>query len=119
MRGASKTFWLHGGALLPALAASLSWFCCLPLALGFLGAGAAAFGARVAPLRPYLLGLTGLLLALAFYQAYKPVACTPGTTCEVPLGRKWQRRLLWVIALLALALATVPYWASWVIYWLL
>jgi hypothetical protein len=114
-----KNFWLNAGALLPAAGVSLSWFCCLPL--GFLGAGAAAFGFALAPWRPYLLGVAAVFLSLAFYQAYKPAPkenCESGSACAAP-ERRWQRLVVWIVTLLTLALATTPYWASWVLYWLL
>jgi len=49
-----KVYGLSLGAILPALGFSLTWFCCLPLAFGTLGAGIAAFGTSLASLRPYL-----------------------------------------------------------------
>ncbi|MCI0388014.1 MAG: hypothetical protein MOB07_04505 [Acidobacteria bacterium] len=73
MKGSNrKAYGLSLAAMLPALGVSLSWFCCLPLAAGILGAGFAAVGASLGPLPLYLTGAAVALLGLAFYQAYKP-----------------------------------------------
>jgi MerR family transcriptional regulator, mercuric resistance operon regulatory protein len=84
-----ETYGLSLAAILPALGASLTWFCCLPLAVGTLGAGFAAAGASLAPLRPYLTVVSIALLGLAFYQAYKPrmAECAPGKSCEIGASR--------------------------------
>lgn len=122
MAAAGKTFWWNTGAVAPALAAALSWFCCLPLGLGLVGTGAAALGARFAPWRPYLLGASAVFLALAFYQAYRPLppeeACSAAGSCA-PSNRRRQLILVWLIAIVTGALATAPYWADRVIYWFL
>jgi len=115
-----KSFWLNAGALLPAAGVSLSWFCCLPL--GLFGVGAAAFGFALAPWRPWLLGVAGVFLTLAFYQAYRPVPmeqCESGAGCAAPVNRRRQRLVVWLVALITVALATTSYWADWVLYWLL
>jgi len=115
-----KRFWLNAGALLPAAGVSLSWFCCLPL--GLLGVGAAAFGFALAPWRPYLLGVAAVFLSLAFYQAYQPApkeTCGSGSECAAPAHRRRRRIVVWIVALVTVALATTSYWANWVLYWLL
>ncbi|HKZ52639.1 MAG TPA: mercuric transporter MerT family protein [Candidatus Acidoferrales bacterium] len=115
-----KSHWTSVGALLPAGAAFLTASCCLPLGLGVLGLSSATLS-QLIPLRPYLLGLTVALLAVAFYQTYKPVVtgeeCAPGTACPTPVSHRWQRIFLWAIAAVSLVLATLPYWISWLIYW--
>ncbi|MCI0419897.1 MAG: hypothetical protein L0312_11850, partial [Acidobacteria bacterium] len=87
-----KAYGLSLAAILPALGVSLTWFCCLPLAAGALGAGFAAVGASLGPLRPYLTGVAVALLGLAFYQAYKPQSaeCAPGKRCGIEAGRTRQ-----------------------------
>lgn len=114
-----KAYGLSLAAILPALGVSLSWFCCLPIAVGALGAGFAAAGASLAPLRPYLTVAAVALLGLAFYQAYKPrkAECAPGKSCDIGTGRTRQRALLWIITVIALVLLTTGDWSSWIIYW--
>ena len=114
-----KSAWLNAGAVLPALGVSLSWACCLPIGAALLGAGSAAFAATLAPLRPYFWGFTILFLAVAFYRAYRPArgACSPEESCALARNRRRQRIILWIITLVAAALVTTPYWASWIIYW--
>jgi mercuric ion transport protein len=114
-----KAYRLSWAAILPALGVSLTWFCCLPIAVGTLGAGLAAAGASLAPLRPYLTAAAVASLGLAFYQAYKPrkADCAPGKSCGTGAGRTRQRALLWIIAALTLILLTTGDWSSWVIYW--
>lgn len=101
------------GALLPAAGVFASWLCCLlPVSLGVAGAGASAFGARIEPLRPYFVGITFVLLGLAFFQAYRPVreSCADGRVCARPGGRRVQRIALWVFTFIALLLMGAPYW---------
>ncbi|HXE74871.1 MAG TPA: mercuric transporter MerT family protein [Candidatus Xenobia bacterium] len=107
--------------MLPAAAALVTASCCLALGLGLLGLSSATLTFLI-PWRPYFLALTVILLGWAFYQAYRPLpapqACEPGGTCTHPMGRRWQRIFLWIIGVVSLGLATVPYWLSWVLYWL-
>ena len=106
-------FW---GSLLTGLLASA---CCIgPLLLGAVGLGslgfAAALAPALAPLRPWLLGLTAALLATGFYHAYRPQraeACAADGACARPASRRGTRVLWWVVAALALGLATFPNWS--------
>ena len=108
------------GALTSAGTVAASIFCCLPFATGIIGAGVAAFGARFAPLQPYLATISIALLGYAFYQAYRPdaVVCV-GENCEVPGARGYRRLALWLVAVSVALLLTAPWWANWVIYWTL
>ena len=103
METVDNKLWFGLGTVLVALGASLC--CILPVAVAVLGFGSAALGATLEPLRPYLMGLTILLLAVAFFQAYKPKQeeCAPGESCAVPANRQRQRIAVWIIAVLALA----------------
>ncbi len=114
METTGKSVWLNIGTVLAALGASLC--CIVPVAVALLGVGSAALGAKLEPLRPYFVGLTVLLLAVAFYQAYKPkqVECAPGESCAVPASQKRHRIALWIIAVAALALVTFPYYVNWI-----
>jgi len=110
METTNKNAWLGVGTVFAAIGASLC--CILPVAVAFLGVGSAALGAQLEPLRPYFLVLTALLLALAFYQAYKPQKCAPGEVCAVPKSRRRHRIMLWIVAVLAVALMAFPYYVS-------
>jgi hypothetical protein len=107
------------GAGLSAFGAALSWFCCLPLALGVFGLGSAAVGAALTPLRPWFSGVALLLLAGAFYYRYRKPACRPGEACEVASNHLPRTFLLWTIGAVTLAMPTVDAWLSSVIYWFL
>lgn len=94
------------------LAAFLASLCCLgPLLLG--GAGlSAVLVATFAPLRPYFLAVSGILLAGGFYFVYrKPkagVACA-GDTCAPESGtRRIAKPLFWLATLAVAALAFFP-----------
>ena len=97
------------GSTLAALLASL---CCSgPLVLGGAGLGAVLV-ATFAPLRPYFLAVSGVLLVGGFYLVYrKPKlaeACA-GETCAPESGtRRMAKPLLWVAALAVAALGFFP-----------
>ena len=95
------------GSTLAALLASL---CCLgPLVLGGAGLGLVA---TFAPLRPYFLAVSGVLLAGGFYLVYrKPKtaeACAGETCAPESRTRRMAKPLLWVAALAVAALAFFP-----------
>ena len=115
MEATNKKVWLGVGTVLAAVGASLC--CILPVAVVVLGVGSAALGAKLEPFRPYLLGLTVVLLGTAFYQVYKPnrEECAPGQSCAVSVGQRWQRIIVWVVAILALAVAAFPYYVNWIL----
>ena len=111
----TRSVWLSLGALGTALGVFSSWLCCLfPLALGSLGVGASALGARLEPFRPYLLVLTAVFLGAGFYQVYRrpPQSCADDKICARPRGRRIQRIVLWIITVLAAILVSAPYWAG-------
>ncbi len=94
------------------LAAFLASLCCLgPLLLGGAGLGAALV-ATFAPLRPYFLGVSAILLAGGFYFVYrKPKAAEAcaGETCAPQSGtRRVAKPLLWLATLAVAALAFFP-----------
>ncbi|MFN3695162.1 MAG: mercuric transporter MerT family protein, partial [Ignavibacterium sp.] len=62
---------LSSGGIITALLASL---CCITPVLAVLGglSGIATTFSFLEPLRPYLIGLTVIVLGYAFYKAYKP-----------------------------------------------
>lgn len=120
MDAATKTTLSYAGALTSAGSVAAMIFCCLPFATGIIGAGVAAFGARFAPLQPYLIGLSLASLGYAFYQAYRPGAVTcDGDRCDVPSSRRYRRVTVWVMAVVVVLLLTASWWADSVIYWTL
>ncbi len=101
------------GAIIAAVTASLC--CILPLiaaVIGFTGFAASRFFEHW---RPYLLAVTFGLLAVGFYLAYRRPrqACEVGSVCErTPIGR-WNRAVLWLVAVFVVVLAAFPYYAGW------
>ena len=94
------------------VAAFLASLCCLgPLLLGGLGLGTVLV-ATFAPLRPYFLALSAILLAVGFYFVYrkpKSVQACEGETCapRAP-GKRAAKAMLWLAAAAVLALALFP-----------
>ncbi len=100
-----------GGAVLAALAASS---CCIgPLVLAALGIGGAGAFAVLGAYRPYILGITTVLLAGGFYLTYrKPRVAADGDACgcEKPspkAGRAAQVGL-WIATALVVLFAAAP-----------
>jgi mercuric ion transport protein len=108
------------GALTSAGAVAATIFCCLPFALGLVGAGIAAFGAQFAPFRTYFIGLSLAGLGYAFYQTYRPARtqCEDGR-CETSSTIRRRRLALLGITFIVLLLLTSAWWANWIIYWTL
>ncbi len=89
--------------------AGLASICCIgPLVLAGLGLAAA-----LSNYRPLFLGLTGVILGLAFYFVYRkrPVACADGS-CELRSGGRGVKAGLWLVTAIAAAMALFPYWYS-------
>ena len=106
-RGVSAAIAAVGAAFLAAL-------CCggpfLLIAFG-VGAGLAS---RFAPLGPVFTFLAVALLAFGFdvvYRERSAVACAPGDACALPRGRRRDRVLVWVAAVVALVFLTSPRWS--------
>lgn len=99
------------GSTLAALLASL---CCLgPLLLGGAGLGALLV-ATFAPLRPYFLTFSLILLAGGFYLVYRKPKATEvcaGETCAPGSGtRPMAKLLLWIATLAVAVLAFFPFY---------
>lgn len=78
------------------------------------GLGFLAAGAKLEPWRPYLLGVTGLLLGAGSFLAYRDhkKACAPGSLCATkPMGR-WNVLALGTLAALVAGLAAFPYYSG-------
>jgi len=102
------------GVIIAAIAASV---CCVgPLLLLGLGIGGAWVGNLTAlePFRPYLMTLTLLVLAYAFYKIYKPKAevCVPGSYCANPKSDKINKITLWISTVFVIGLLATPNIAS-------
>ena len=106
-----------GAGLLAAIAASL---CCITPVLAVLGGlgGIASTFSFLEPLRPYLIGLTVLVLGFAFYKAYKPqkkedmeCACEDekSTTNKNFLNSK---AFLWVVTGVSILMFTFPSYSN-------
>ena len=99
--------------MLAAFAASL---CCVgPLLFVVLGLGAFGAASMFESLRPWLLGVTAVFLALGFYRAYfkREQACAPGEACATKPGNaagRAGRAGLWLAMLLVAAFALSPYY---------
>ncbi|MGV3629891.1 MAG: mercuric transport protein MerTP [Bacteroidota bacterium] len=94
------------------LAFTSSLCCILPILtiLGGVGGLASSFS-WVEPLRPYLIGATGLILGFAFYRAYKPqkqdeCGCTPEKKKFMET-----KKFLWGITILSALLISFPYYS--------
>jgi mercuric ion transport protein len=101
-----------GASLIAGIAASLC--CILPIVFAVAGAGIVGASAFFAAWRPYLLGITFLLLAVGFYFAYrKPKeACEPGSACAVPSVNRKGRIGLWIATGFVILFAAFPYYSG-------
>ncbi len=93
--------------------------CCLgPVVFSLAGAGAlGAASVRLEPLRPFMLVLTGVLLAGAFYNVYRRpagIACDSNGACPPDRNRR-AKQLLWVATVIVILLAAFPYYVGWFI----
>ncbi|MEW9573645.1 hypothetical protein ABQJ54_17975 [Rhodanobacter sp. Si-c] len=97
------------------MAAALGTCCGAPWAVGLLGVSGAVALARLAPLQPFLLAGSIILLAAVFWLAYRrPKACADDS-CNVA-NRRGLRWIAWIAAVLVAALAVValvPAIAAW------
>lgn len=97
------------GAMIAAIAAVSGVLCCLgPVVIAVLGAGGALAAARMAPYRPYFLGIAVTLLALAIARALvlrrRATSCD---ACSSPPG-PWTWVLLGGAALVTLGSIILP-----------
>src|SRR5437867_12138707 len=83
--------WSEVGALTTAGTVAATILCCLPFATGIIGASVAAVGARFVPFQPYLIGVSVVLLAYSFYQAYRRDATCSADGCGLPTSAHRRR----------------------------
>jgi len=101
------------GSVVAAIAASI---CCIgPLVAVVLGVGSLAAASGLQRWRPLFLGVTFVLLGVAWYLTYrKPKAqgCAEGTPCAATPGAKGGKFVLWIATAIAVALAALPLYAG-------
>ena len=97
-----------------AAAIGASLCCILPIVAAVTGAGAIAAGVAFEKWRPYLLGLTGLLLVGGFFLAWRDhkKACAAGSLCATKPMSRWNRIALGILATGVVALAAFPYYSG-------
>lgn len=98
------------------LAAGVASLCCIGPAVA-VGLGVGTFGAAAwfEEMRPYLLGMTALLLAGAFYLSYRKTTgaeCADGSCPVSPERKRKQRALLWLSTAAVAALAAFPHYSG-------
>lgn len=110
--GTKRKGLLLGASVAAAIGASLC--CILPIVAAVTGVGVLAAGATFERWRPYLLGVTGLLLAGGFLLAYRDhrKACVSGSLCATKPMSRWNFMALGIVALLVIGLAAFPYYSG-------
>lgn len=105
----SDTKWM-GAGMIAAFTASL---CCVTPVFAFLAgiSGAASTFSWIEPFRPYLIGLTVLLLGFAWYQKLKP-QWDPECACEENPSFWQTKGFLGVVTILAALLLAFPYYSD-------
>jgi hypothetical protein len=96
--GSRSTVVASLAALVSVIAASS---CCLPLLPFLFAAGAVGTSAFVTQLRPYLLVLSGLLIAFGFYKSWRANQCN----CE---SSRISTVLLWLSAIVVFVFIFFP-----------
>ena len=102
---------LLGGAAAAVTSAAASICCIGPLAIALLGVNGAILAAAFKPYRVYLLSGSLILLAGAFWSAYRPAPVRNGAACPVPTGR-WTRLVLCVALGLWIGAVVIQYLAN-------
>ena len=100
--------WIFGGGLLAALGASL---CCFgPALFVALGLGSFTAAGYFESIRPYLLGVAGIFLALAWYRAFlrKRKNCASGETDLLRGGSQAQKISVVLVTFLMAGFAAYP-----------
>ena len=100
------------GSAVTALTSAAASVCCIgPLAIALLGVNGGILAAAFKPYRVYLLSGSLILLAGAFWSAYRPAPVRNGAACPVPTGR-WTRLVLWVALGLWIGAVVIQYLAN-------
>jgi hypothetical protein len=100
------------GAAAGAVTSTAASICCIgPLAIALLGVNGAILAAAFKPYRVYLLSGSLVLLAGAFWSAYRRAAPRGGAACSVQASR-WTRIVLWVTLGLWIGAVVIQYLAN-------
>ena len=94
-----------------AFAAALGACCVAPWAVSLLGVSGAIALVRLSFLKPYVLAGTVLLLAVAFWVAYRPAPLCADGSCETT-SRRSLRIAVWVAAAVVAALVLTSFSAQ-------
>jgi len=110
-----KTF--IGAGVIAAVASSL---CCIAPILAIVSGttGVASSFSWLAPLRPYLIGISALSLGLAFWYAYRKPKMVDDCGCE-PEGKQSilsSKKFLWAVTFISIALFSFPYYSGFLIH---
>ena len=113
MENSKKSKGVVATSIFAAIGASL---CCITpvLALVAGSTGAAATFSWMEPFRPFLIGITVLVLGFAWYQKLKPVKMEDDCACEVEPGKKpfmQTKTFLGIITIFAAAMLSFPSYA--------
>lgn len=96
------------------VSAGLASICCIgPVIVTGMSLGSLGFAAGLTQYRSLFLTLTGVVLAIGFYLAYRkrPAACADGS-CELRSGSRTVKAALWAITAMTVAVATFPNWSA-------
>lgn len=74
-------------------------FCCWGSAIAAMSSGA-SYLAWVYPLRPYLWGLSFMMIGISIYQAYKPAKKNCMSCADVKLSFVRSKTFTWIVAVL-------------------
>ncbi|WP_426671375.1 mercuric transport protein MerTP [Mucilaginibacter sp. McL0603] len=109
MKAAIQKSWISG-----VLAVSAASLCCIAPLLAFFGGvgGAATYFNWIGPYRPYLIGITILIFAFAWYQKLVIAPRQSEHCCEPAKSSFWQsKKFLLIVTLFSGVLITFPYYS--------
>ncbi len=104
------------GSIIAGIAAST---CCIgPLVLLTLGVSGSWIGnlSAMEPFRPYLIGVTLILLGLAFRKLYLvPQACAVDAPCSTSSNLRKQRITFWIVSVFVLIVMSFPWYGPYLL----
>ncbi|TAK55081.1 MAG: hypothetical protein EPO24_12505 [Bacteroidetes bacterium] len=104
----NKVNFIKAGSIAAAIVASL---CCIgPIVFVLLGIGSIGAFSAFESFRPYLIGITALLLGLAFYFTYRKrkIHCEDGA-CKTESAGTWNKVGVWLVTIFAIIALLFPY----------